>query len=288
MRIITFEHKNMIGAGVLTPDHQIIVKDEGKDAHNAVRHFVESGEDIATWQGGKASLSLDEVQLLAPIPVPARNIFCVGLNYYDHAEEYSKSDFDKSDKPAIPSVPVFFTKATTSVIGPDAPVRSSLDPTQSVDYECELCFIMSKTAHQVRKADAFDYIFGYTLLNDVTSRTLQQQHNQWFLGKSLDSFAPMGPSIVTRDELPALDHLYISTTINGEVRQKSPISNLIFDIPTLIETLTATMTLLPGDIIATGTPVGVGLGFKPPKFLKPGDMMTVACDGIGELTNPVI
>ncbi|MBL6603209.1 MAG: hydrolase, partial [Alphaproteobacteria bacterium] len=100
MRIITFEHKNMIGAGVLTPDHQIIVKDEGKDALNAVRHFVESGEDIATWQGGKASLSLDEVQLLAPIPVPARNIFCVGLNYYDHAEEYSKSDFDKSDKPA--------------------------------------------------------------------------------------------------------------------------------------------------------------------------------------------
>ena len=288
MRIITFEHKNMIGAGVLTPDHQIIVKAEGKDALNAVRHFIESGEDIATWQGGKASLSLDEVQLLAPIPVPARNIFCVGLNYYDHAEEYSKSDFDKSDKPAIPSVPVFFTKATTSVIGPDAPVRSSLDPTQSVDYECELCFIMSKTAHQVRKADAFDYIFGYTLLNDVTSRTLQQQHNQWFLGKSLDSFAPMGPSIVTRDELPALDHLYISTTINGEVRQKSPISNLIFDIPTLIETLTATMTLLPGDIIATGTPDGVGLGFKPPKFLKPGDIMTVACDGIGELTNPVI
>ena len=288
MRIVTFEHNNKIGAGVLTSDHHIIVKADGDDAINAVRNFIESGKDIQAWQGGEASLSLDEVQLLAPIPVPARNIFCVGLNYYDHAEEYRASDFDQSDKPALPSAPVFFTKATTSVIGPDAPVRSSLDPTHSVDYECELCFVMGKSAHRVRKADAFDYIFGYTLLNDVTSRTLQQQHNQWFLGKSLDSFAPMGPAIVTKDELPELGPLSISTTINGELRQKSTLSNLIFDIPTLIETLTATMTLLPGDIIATGTPVGVGLGFKPPKFLKPGDIMTVACDGIGTLTNPVI
>jgi len=288
MRLVTFEHNNNIGAGMLTPDHRIIVKAAGEDAINAVRRLIESGADIKAWQDGEASLALNEVRLLAPIPIPARNIFCVGLNYHDHAEEYSKSDFDQSDKPAIPSVPVIFTKATTSVIGPNTPVRSMLDPTKSVDYECELCFVMGKTAHQVSKADAFDYIFGYTLLNDVTSRTLQQQHNQWFLGKSLDSFAPMGPSLVTKDELPELDHLSISTTVNGEIRQKSTISNLIFDIPTLIETLSATMTLLPGDIIATGTPVGVGLGFKPPKFLQPGDLVTVACDGIGELTNPIV
>jgi len=187
----------------------------------------------------------------------------------------------------VPSVPVIFTKATTSVIGPNAPILSAMDPTDSVDYECELCFVISKKAHKVTKADCFDYIFGYTILNDVTARYLQQRHNQWFLGKSLDSFAPMGPSIVTIDEIGDITTSTISTTVNGELRQQAKIADLIFDIPTLMETLTATMTLLPGDIIATGTPVGVGLGFKPPKFLKAGDLVSVAVDSIGTLTNPV-
>ena len=287
MKLITFRHTGTVKAGVLADNDRIIVKDEGPDAAYAVRNLIESETGTTSWQGGVASLDLSEVELLAPIPDPRRNIFCVGKNYYAHAKEFNDSGFDSSTKEEVPSVPVIFTKATTSVIGPNAPILSAMDPTDSVDYECELCFVISKKAHKVTNADCFDYIFGYTILNDVTARYLQQRHNQWFLGKSLDSFAPMGPSIVTSDEIGDITAATISTTVNGEVRQQAKIADLIFDIPTLMETLTATMTLLPGDIIATGTPVGVGLGFKPPKFLKAGDTVSVAVDSIGTLTNPV-
>ena len=287
MKLITFRHNGTVKAGVLTNNDRIIVKDDGPDAAYAVRRLIEGETGVGGWQGGEASLDLSDVELLAPIPDPRRNIFCVGKNYYAHAKEFNDSGFDSSTKEEVPSVPVIFTKATTSVIGPNASILSAMDPTDSVDYECELCFVISKKAHKVTKADCFDYIFGYTILNDVTARYLQQRHNQWFLGKSLDSFAPMGPSIVTIDEIGDITTSTISTTVNGELRQQAKIADLIFDIPTLIETLTATMTLLPGDIIATGTPVGVGLGFKPPKFLKAGDLVSVAVDSIGTLTNPV-
>ena len=148
--------------------------------------------------------------------------------------------------------------------------------------------LLLKKANKVSKAQAFEYIFGYTILNDVTSRHLQKKHNQWFLGKSLDSFAPLGPAIISADAIPEITDATISTLVNGELRQKAKIADLIFDIPTLMETLTATMTLLPGDIVATGTPAGVGLGFEPPKFLKAGDSVTISVDVIGVLTNPVI
>ena len=287
MKLITFRHNGTVKAGVLVDNDLIVVKDEGPDAAYAVRHFIESETGVSSWEGGEPSLGLSDVELLAPIPEPRRNIFCVGKNYYAHAKEFNDSGFDSSTKEEVPTVPVIFTKATTSVIGPNAPILSAMDPTDSVDYECELCFVISKKAHKVTKADCFDYIFGYTILNDVTARYLQQRHNQWFLGKSLNSFAPMGPSIVTIDEIGDITASTISTTVNGEVRQQAKIADLIFDIPTLMETLTATMTLLPGDIIATGTPVGVGLGFKPPKFLKAGDIVSVEVDSIGTLTNPV-
>lgn len=288
MKLITFHHNGQTKAGVLTQENKIIVKDDGPDAANAVRSLIESEKGTSPWYGGEATVEVDEVELLSPIPVPRRNIFCVGKNYYAHAKEFNDSGFDSSTKEEVPSVPVIFTKATTAVIGPNAPIISAMDPTDSVDYECELCFIISKRAHKVQKAETFDYIFGYTILNDVTARYLQQRHNQWFLGKSLDSFAPLGPSIVSIDELPDITKSGISTIVNGELRQQAKIADLIFDIPTLMETITATMTLLPGDIIATGTPVGVGLGFKPPKFLKPGDSVSVSVDGIGTLTNPVL
>ena len=287
MRLITFRHNGTVKAGVLVDNDLIVVKDEGPDAPYAVRYLIESETGVSSWEGGEPSLGLSDVELLAPIPEPRRNIFCVGKNYYAHAKEFNDSGFDSSTKEEVPTVPVIFTKATTSVIGPNAPILSAMDPTDSVDYECELCFVISKKAHKVTKADCFDYIFGYTILNDVTARYLQQRHNQWFLGKSLNSFAPMGPSIVTIDEIGDITASTISTTVNGEVRQQAKIADLIFDIPTLMETLTATMTLLPGDIIATGTPVGVGLGFKPPKFLKAGDIVSVEVDSIGTLTNPV-
>ena len=288
MKLITFYHNSQVKAGTLVDGDKIIVKDDGPNAVNALRHLIEGERGIRQWEGGNPSLDLIDVELLAPIPELRRNIFCVGKNYNAHAKEFNDSGFDSSTAEEVPSVPVIFTKATTAVIGPNAPIISSMDPTNSVDYECELCFVISKQAHKVSKIDAFKYIFGYTILNDVTARYLQQRHNQWFLGKSLDSFAPMGPSIVTIDELVDVGCSTISTTVNRELRQEAKIADLIFDIPTLMETLTATMTLLPGDIIATGTPAGVGLGFSPPKFLKSGDVVNIKIDGIGCLTNPVI
>ena len=288
MKLITFYHNSQVKAGTLVDGDKIIVKDDGPNAVNALRHLIEGERGIRQWEGGNPSLDLIDVELLAPIPELRRNIFCVGKNYYAHAKEFNDSGFDSSTAEEVPSVPVIFTKATTAVIGPNAPIISSMDPTNSVDYECELCFVISKQAHKVSKIDAFKYIFGYTILNDVTARYLQQRHNQWFLGKSLDSFAPMGPSIVTIDELVDVGCSTISTTVNRELRQEAKIADLIFDIPTLMETLTATMTLLPGDIIATGTPAGVGLGFSPPKFLKSGDVVNIKIEGIGCLTNPVI
>jgi 2-keto-4-pentenoate hydratase/2-oxohepta-3-ene-1,7-dioic acid hydratase in catechol pathway len=288
MKLITFRHNEQVKAGVQTDNDMVIIKDESPDALNAVRNFIESEQPISSWDNGKSTLNLNEIELLAPIPEPRRNIFCVGKNYFAHAKEFNNSGFDSSTKEEVPSVPVIFTKATTAVTGPNAPIISSNDPTNSVDYECELCFIIKKKAHKVSKAKAFEYIFGYTILNDVTSRHLQKKHNQWFLGKSLDSFAPLGPAIISIESIPEITNATISTLVNGELRQKAKISDLIFDIPTLMETLTATMTLLPGDIVATGTPAGVGLGFEPPKFLKAGDTVTVCVDGIGVLTNPVI
>ena len=243
MKLITFYHNSQVKAGTLVDGDKIIVKDDGPNAVNALRHLIEGERGVRQWEGGNPSLDLMDVELLAPIPELRRNIFCVGKNYYAHAKEFNDSGFDSSTAEEVPSVPVIFTKATTAVIGPNAPIISSMDPTNSVDYECELCFVISKQAHKVSKIDAFKYIFGYTILNDVTARYLQQRHNQWFLGKSLDSFAPMGPSIVTIDELVDVGCSTISTTVNRELRQEAKIADLMFDIPTLMETVTATLTL---------------------------------------------
>ena len=187
----------------------------------------------------------------------------------------------------MPSAPVVFTKATTSVVGPGEDVRGSLDRTGTVDYEGELGVVLSRRAFQVGKEDALDHVFGYVIINDVTSRELQRKHNQWVIGKGLDTFCPMGPWLVTADEVGDVGALELETRINGETRQKASVADLIFDIPTLISTLSQTMTLLPGDIIATGTPVGVGIGFKPPRYLVKGDRMRVSITGLGVLENAI-
>ena len=229
-----------------------------------------------------------DVTILAPIPVPRRDIICVGLNYHDHAKEFQSSGYDtNTSKKAAPDHPIIFTKATTSVIGPGESIPSKNDPTNSIDYEGELGLVIGKRSRNIKKADAYGIIFGYTIINDVTARDLQNLHKQWFLGKSPDGFCPMGPAIVTADEIPDATKLKLVTKVNGEVRQDAIVSDLIFDIPTLIETITSTMTLIPGDIIATGTPVGVGIGFNPPKFMKSGDKVSVAISGLGELNNNV-
>ena len=233
--------------------------------------------------------ALQEALLLAPIQRPPRNVFCVGKNYRAHAREFAASGFDASKKgagPADPEKPIIFTKPWTAIAGPtDAiPLWPNID--QAVDYEGELAVVIGKKGRGISKTAALQHVFGYTILNDVTARDLQRDHNQWYLGKAVDGFAPMGPWIVTADELAGMD-LQVRTTVNGETRQDANTSDLIFDVPTLIATISKGMELLPGDIIATGTPEGVGIGFNPPRFLKDGDVVEVEISHVGRIRNVV-
>ncbi|MBR0682535.1 fumarylacetoacetate hydrolase family protein [Roseomonas eburnea] len=225
--------------------------------------------------------------ILAPIPRPAKNIFCVGKNYHEHAKEFASSGFDATAKEVVPEAPVVFSKPPTSVIGPHDPIPSFLDTSNSTDYEGEIAVVIGTRGRGIREADAYAHVFGYTIVNDVTARTLQHRHRQWILGKGIDGFCPMGPAIVTADAAGTPPRLAISTWVNGELRQRATIDDLIFAVPTLIATISAAITLEPGDIIATGTPAGVGIGFTPPRFLKPGDKVRIEVPGIGVLENPV-
>ena len=289
MKLATISDNGKIKAGMIVGE-EFICCDEGKNANTAVLAMISSG-NISEWQAmlDKAPRKkLSEIKILSPIPYLLRDMICVGKNYYAHAKEFFDSGFDATQKETIPSEPIIFTKAMTSLIGPDDAIDTSIDPTGSVDYEGELGVVISKTARRVAKDNWQDYVFGYVIINDVTSRELQKKHNQWTIGKGLDTFGPMGPYLVTKDEIDDLPSMQIQTLVNDEIRQQAEVRDLIFDIPTLIETLTLTGTLLAGDIIATGTPVGVGIGFSPPKFLKSGDKVTINVTGLGSLTNPVI
>jgi 2-keto-4-pentenoate hydratase/2-oxohepta-3-ene-1,7-dioic acid hydratase in catechol pathway len=253
----------------------------GKKGLQRARRAVKSGE---------GRLPAGSVKIHAPFPRPAKNILCVGKNYHDHAREFHSSGFDASagaDADAIPELPIIFTKWPNSVIGPGEPIPSANDYTSSTDYEGELTVVIGEGGRNISQKSAYDHVYGYTIVNDATARTLQNRHKQWFLGKSLDGYCPMGPCIVTADEIKDVTQLRLLTKVNGEVRQDAHVSQLIFDIPTLIECLSRVMTLEPGDLIATGTCAGVGIGFDPPKFLKPGDVVEVTIDPIGTLKNPV-
>jgi 2-keto-4-pentenoate hydratase/2-oxohepta-3-ene-1,7-dioic acid hydratase in catechol pathway len=231
--------------------------------------------------------AVPSARILAPIPRPAKNIFCVGKNYHEHAKEFAGSGFDATAKEVVPEFPVVFSKPPTCVIPGGATIPGHLDPTNSVDYEGELAVVIGKAGRGIAKADALSHVFGYTIVNDVTARTLQHRHRQWILGKGIDGFCPMGPAIVTADEVPDPTALRLTTWVNGEKRQDAPVADLIFDIPTLIEAISAGITLEPGDIIATGTPAGVGIGFTPPRFLAAGDVVRIEVPGIGVLENTV-
>lgn len=235
------------------------------------------------------SMPLSSLQLLAPIPRPRRNIICVGRNYRDHSSEFISSGFDSStdvNRATVPDRPVLFTKVPESVIGPDEPIDPHLDLTTSLDYEAELAVIIGRGGRGISVEQAWQHVWGYTIINDVTARDLQRDHTQWFLGKSLDGFCPMGPWAVSADEVDATD-LTIRCWVNGELRQNASTRELVFGVPELIRTISAGITLQVGDVIATGTPAGVGIGAHPPKFLVPGDVVSIEIDGLGTLTNPV-
>jgi 2-keto-4-pentenoate hydratase/2-oxohepta-3-ene-1,7-dioic acid hydratase in catechol pathway len=232
-------------------------------------------------------IPLREITLEAPIPRPRRNIFCVGKNYHEHAKEFALSGFDSSAASgAAPKHPIIFSKVPESVIAHREPVRIDPDLTQAIDYEAELAVIIGRGGRGIKRAVALDHVWGYTIINDVTARDLQGLYSQWLVGKSQDTFCPMGPWAVTRDEIDLSD-THIQCWINSELRQDANTRDLIFDVPTIIETISAGVTLVPGDVIATGTPAGVGIGFSPPKYLIPGDVARIEIGGIGVLENIV-
>lgn len=236
------------------------------------------------------ALALAAVTLDAPFPRPRRNVFCVGKNYHEHAREFAGSGFDSSvTKPGedVPSHPIIFSKVPECVIAPGVPIRLPTGVSAAIDYEAELAVIIGRGGKGITASRAMDHVWGYTVVNDVTARDWQGRHKQWLMGKSFDTFCPMGPCAVDTEELDGCN-TRVRCWVNGELRQDASTRDLIFDIPTLIETISAGITLLPGDLIATGTPAGVGIGFTPPRYLKTGDKVRVEVDGIGVLENPVI
>jgi 2-keto-4-pentenoate hydratase/2-oxohepta-3-ene-1,7-dioic acid hydratase in catechol pathway len=226
-----------------------------------------------------------DVRLLSPIPRPKQNVMCLGMNYVAHAIE---SDLARGREPKLPEFPVFFTKALNAVCGDGDEVPLDPNVTSELDYEVELAYIFGKTAKNVSKADALSYVFGYTIVNDISARDLQNRHQQFFKGKSLDNSGPIGPCIVTADEIPDPTVLAIKLRLNGEERQHSNTGDLIFDIPTSIEYLTLGSTIEAGQIVCTGTPSGVGMGRNPKEYMKAGDVMEAEIERIGVLTNKVV
>jgi len=252
-----------------------------------VRVLMAARDPLAVLKLG-APRPLAGLAFLPPV-TPARNIFCVGKNYAEHAKEFNQSGFDATSKGRDANIDEFaaiFTKPPSLMIGHGAAIDSHPDITKQCDYEAELGVVIGRAGRAATRAEAYAMVWGYTIVNDVTARDLQQAHRQWFMGKSLDTFCPMGPWIATADELDP-EALDLECRVNGELRQKARTSDLIFDIPALIRTISAGIRLQPGDVIATGTPSGVGIGFDPPKFLKPGDRVDISISGIGTLANTV-
>jgi 2-keto-4-pentenoate hydratase/2-oxohepta-3-ene-1,7-dioic acid hydratase in catechol pathway len=282
MRFVTFQAEGKPRPGVLSGGSVVDLSSAG---FSSLLDFIETGpaglsqaEKLVAGNGAKATqYSLDKVKLLAPIPKP-RKLICVGLNYRDHAAETNAE---------IPAVPTIFSKFATAVIAPgDNIVLPKVS--KSPDYEAEFAFVIGKGGRRIAAADWPKHIFGYTIVNDVSARDYQRATTQWLMGKTFDTFAPMGPSIITADEIADPHALDIQLEINGERMQDSNTRELIFKIPDLIAFLSSVFTLEPGDIVSTGTPAGVGVARKPPRFLRPGDDVVVRIASIGELRNPVI
>ncbi|MCM3718671.1 fumarylacetoacetate hydrolase family protein [Fictibacillus phosphorivorans] len=248
---------------------------QGEAFTSAVHHLMN------TANASEYTYQLEEVQLLAPIPRPSKNVFCIGKNYRDHAIEMG-SEAD------VPENIMVFSKAPTAIIGHEEGIPSHSNITNQLDYEGELAVVIGKTGTGINEAEAMDHVFGYTIINDITARDLQQKHKQFLLGKSLNGTCPMGPWIVHHSEISNPENLMIETKVNGEVRQKGNTSDFIFDIRTMITELSKGMTLEAGDIIATGTLAGVGKGMKPPVFLKAGDTIEITVEGIGTLRNEIV
>ena len=287
MKIATFRTGEVRKVGVVDEAAATVAPFELPDelAQQGIQHLIElqvAGRDLPSTG---AALALSEICLEAPLPRPRRNVFCVGKNYHDHAHEFSSSGFDSSAaQGAVPEHPIVFSKVPESVTGTGAFIEYDPEVSSAIDYEVELAVIIGKPGRGISIEDALDHVWGYTIINDVTARDLQARYSQWLVGKSQDTFCPMGPVAVTRDDID-LGNTGVRTWVNDELRQESNTSLLIFDVATIIKTIAEGVTLLPGDVIATGTPAGVGIGFKPPKYMSDGDVVRCEIDGIGQLEN---
>ncbi len=288
MRIATIVHQGQRRVGRLSADG-LRLELFDIDGTRGALPLAEAHAAGAALPAIGGSVALAEVQLIAPLPAPRRNLWCVGRNYHAHAKELQGSVF-KDNAKAVDAWPIVFTKVPETVVGPGADVRlPGAAVSSQIDYEAELTLVIGKGGRNISKADAMGHVWGYTIVNDVTARDVQMRHSQWDLGKSFDTFCPMGPWIVTADELDGTDtRVQCWVTPQGgepELRQDARTTDLIFDIPTLIETCSRGITLLPGDLIATGTPAGVGMGMSPPRWLQHGDVVRIQIDGIGVLEN---
>jgi 2-keto-4-pentenoate hydratase/2-oxohepta-3-ene-1,7-dioic acid hydratase in catechol pathway len=300
MRLVTYragvEGAARLGAivGDLVVDLQALGATAGKPLPASMLGFIDMGPavwaDTGSWLGSLASfpvgttLPLANVRLLAPIPRPRKNIFGIGLNYIDHVAE-SAVALDTS--PDLPKQPVIFSKPPTTVIGPGEPIPHNARITQQLDWEVELAAIIGVTAKGVSRAEALSHVFGYSVLIDMSARDCRRA-GQWIYSKGQDGFAPMGPCIVTADEIPDPQTLDLWLTVNGVEKQRSNTSHMLFKVDELIADISQGITLEPGDIIATGTPEGVGAGRKPQEFLWPGDVVECGVDGIGRLRHSVV
>ena len=293
MKLVTFSTGSAQHVGVVDPDAGVVhdvsaLLPAGAGVLDVIEGWAELGPALERDAAAQPRHALDSVRLHAPIPVPRRDIFCVGKNYRDHVVEFGRSGYDQPDRSeALPEYPVVFSKATTSVNGPFDDIEPHTDVTSELDYEAELGVIIGRGGRGISRADAYDHVWGYTVINDFTARDLQRKHKQWLIGKSLDTHAPMGPYAVSADEIDDVTSLQVQSVVNGEPRQSAPVKDLIFDIPELIATLSAGITLRPGDLIATGTPAGVGIGFDPPRFMVSGDVVEVSITGLGSQRNRI-
>jgi 2-keto-4-pentenoate hydratase/2-oxohepta-3-ene-1,7-dioic acid hydratase in catechol pathway len=293
MKFITYSDQRTMGVGLLIDDATFLDLTRARVSVDMV-DLIERYAAIKTWIVENVAAEdhirpLSHISVKAPIPAPRRNIFCVGKNYLEHAAEFGLSGFDggATGGNEIPDYPIIFSKPGSVVIGPGQSIESGLDPYASVDYEAELAVVIGRRGRVRDCDDPLSFVFGYTIFNDVTSRELQKRHKQWLLGKGIDTFGPLGPAIVTPDELGDIKSIGIRTWVNEEMRQCAKIGDLIFDVATLIRTVGRSISFQPGDIIATGTPVGVGIGFSPPKYLIPGDRVRIEIDRVGVLENVV-
>lgn len=296
MKFVTYKFENKEDVGILKENKIIPIENISeymgwKKPENMVElienyseDMLEKIEQVIENKWDFKLLSLNSVKITAPIPYPKRNVLCLGKNYVEHAREIKITRIAGT---GIPEDPIYFTKIAMPAIGQEDEIKFSYDVTTQVDYEVELAIIIGKDGVNIKKEDAEKYIFGYTIVNDVSARDLQGKHKQWFKGKSLDTFCPMGPCIVHKKEIPFPVELNIKCNINGELRQNSNTKNMIFDIPYIISDLSKGMMLKAGDIICTGTPSGVGMGFEPMKVLKHGDIVECCIEKIGKLVNKV-